>query len=127
MRASVSRGLCEGARRDLASRHGNGTGPFMRDEFEPDGRWVMIRNSTWWGTAEYPHNIDRVVHVRKESDAANVAGLLEGEIDLLQCPSYSAIDQIRRTPGLKLVYRTKLHTVYFGLDQGSAELRSSNI
>jgi peptide/nickel transport system substrate-binding protein len=28
---------------------------------------------------------------------------------------------------LKLAYRTKLHTIFFGLDQGSAELRSSNI
>ena len=87
----------------------------------------MARNPAWWGTAEYPHNIDRVVHTRKEGDAANVAALLEGEIDLLQTPPYSAIDQIRRTPGLKLAYGTKLHTMYFGLDQGSAELRSSNV
>jgi peptide/nickel transport system substrate-binding protein len=110
-----------------ASRRANGTGPFMLESFEPRGHWVMVRNPDWWGTAEYPHNIDRVVHTRKESDAENVAALLEGEIDLLQTPPYSAIDQIRRTPGLKLAYRTKLHTMYFGLDQGSAELRSSNI
>jgi peptide/nickel transport system substrate-binding protein len=110
-----------------ASRHANGTGPFILEEFEPRDRWVMVRNRAWWGTAEYPHNLDRVVHVRKEGDAANVAGLLEGETDLLQGPPYSAMDQIRRTPGLKLAYRTKLHTVYFGLDQGSAELRSSNL
>ena len=106
-----------------ASRHANGTGPFMLELFEPRGRWVMVRNPAWWGTAEYPHNIDRVVHTRKEGDAENVAALLEGEIDLLQTPPYSAIDQIRRTPGLKVAYRTKLHTMFFGLDQGSAELR----
>ena len=99
----------------------------MLEEFEPRGRWVMVRNPAWWGTADYPHNIDRVVHIRKEGDAENVAALLEGEIDLLQAPPYSALDQIRRTPGLKLAYRTKLHTMYFGLDQGSAELRSSNV
>jgi peptide/nickel transport system substrate-binding protein len=87
----------------------------------------MVRNPDWWGTADYPHNVDRVVHTLKENDAENLAALLEGEIDLLQTPPYSALDQIRGTPGLKIAYRTKLHTVYFGFDQGSAELRSSNI
>jgi peptide/nickel transport system substrate-binding protein len=117
-----------GAREEtFASRHANGTGPFAVEAFEPRGDYVLVRNPAWWGTAEYPHNIDRIVHTRKEGDAANLAALLNGEIDLLQTPPYSAIDQIRRTPGLKIVYRTKLHTIYFGPDQGSAELRSSNI
>jgi peptide/nickel transport system substrate-binding protein len=110
-----------------ASRHANGTGPFMLEAFEPRGDWVMVRNPAWWGTAESPHNIDRVVHVRKEGDAADVAALLEGEIDLLQTVPYWALDQIRATPGLKLAYRAKLVTLYFGLDQGSAELRSSEV
>ena len=117
-----------GAREETyASRHANGTGPFMLQSFEPRGGWVLVRNPDWWGTADYPHNIDRVVHIPKEGDAENVAALLEGEIDLLQTPPYWALDQIRRTPGLKLAYRTKLHTIFFGLDQGSAELRSSNV
>jgi peptide/nickel transport system substrate-binding protein len=110
-----------------ASRHANGTGPFMLETFEPRGDWSMVRNPAWWGTTEYPHNIDRVGHIRKGADAENIAALLEGTIDLLQGPPYSAIDQIRRSPGLKLAYRTKLHTLYFGLDQGSAELCSSNV
>jgi peptide/nickel transport system substrate-binding protein len=110
-----------------ASRHANGTGPFMVEAFEPRGDYALVRNPAWWGKAEYPHNIDRVVHVRKEGDAEKLAALLEGQIDLLQAPPYYGIDQIRRTPGLKVAYRTKLHTIFFGLDQGSAELRSSNI
>ena len=110
-----------------ASGHANGTGPFVLEAFEPRGDWAMVRNPAWWGTAEYPHNIDRVVHVRKEGDAANVAALLDGRIDLLQGPPYSAVDQIRGTSGLKLAHRPKLLTMFFGLDQGSAELRSSNV
>ena len=55
------------------------------------------------------------------------AALLEGEIDLLRTPPYSAMDQIRGTTGLKLAHRPKLLTMFFGLDQGSAELRSSNV
>jgi peptide/nickel transport system substrate-binding protein len=110
-----------------ASRQANGTGPFMLESFKPRGAWALVRNPAWWGTVEYPHNIDRVLHARKEGDQANVAALLEGKIDLLQGPPYSAMDQIRSTPGLKVTYRTKLHTQFFGLDQGSAELRSSNV
>ena len=110
-----------------ASRHANGTGPFMVEVFEPRGEYALVRNPAWWGTADYPHNIDRIVHIRKESDAEKLAALLEGEIDLLQAPPYSALDQIRRTPGLKLAHRPALNTLFFGLDQGSAELRSSNI
>jgi peptide/nickel transport system substrate-binding protein len=66
-----------------ASRHANGTGPFMLERFDPHGRWVMARNPTWWGAADQPHNIDRIVHIWKH-DPENVAALLEGEIDLLQ-------------------------------------------
>jgi peptide/nickel transport system substrate-binding protein len=110
----------------FASRHANGTGPFMLEEFEPHGRWVMARNSDWWGTAEFPHTIDRIVHTWKDG-AERLTALLDGEIDLLQGPPYSGLDQIRQDPDLKLVYRTKLQTVFFGFDQRSTELRSSNI
>jgi peptide/nickel transport system substrate-binding protein len=117
-----------GRQETYASRHANGTGPFVLEEFEPRGRWVMVRNQDWWGKADYPdNNIDRLVHVRKEGDAENVAALLHGEIDLLHGPPYSAMDQIRRTPGLKLAHKTKLMTMFFAFDLGSVELRSSNI
>jgi peptide/nickel transport system substrate-binding protein len=109
-----------------ASRQANGTGPFMVETFEPGRRYVLVRNPTWWGTAEYPHNIDRVVHTW-EGDTRNLAALLEGRIDLLQTPPYSALEQIRRDPRLKLAHRTKLQSMWFGFDQGSAELRSSNM
>jgi peptide/nickel transport system substrate-binding protein len=109
-----------------ASRHANGTGPFVLESFEPRGDWALVRNPDWWGTAEYPHNVDRVIHVAK-ADPENVAALLAGEIDLLQTVPYWALPEIRTNPGLKLAYRPKLLTVFFGIDQGSAELRSSNI
>jgi peptide/nickel transport system substrate-binding protein len=116
-----------GAREETyATRHADGTGPFVLQSFEPRGGWVMIRNRDWWGTAESPPNIDRVVHVPKR-DPENVAALLDGGIDLIQIPPYWALPQIHSNPGLKLAYRPKLHTIFFGLDQGSAELRSSNI
>jgi ABC-type oligopeptide transport system substrate-binding subunit len=62
-----------------------------------------------------------------KSDEENLAALLDGEIDLLVAPLYSGLDAIQRNPDLKLVYRPKLFTAFFGFDEGSAELRTSNV
>jgi peptide/nickel transport system substrate-binding protein len=117
-----------GAREEtFASRHANGTGPFMVEAFEPRGDYALIRNPAWWGQADHPHYIDRVLHVRKEGDAEKLTALLEGEIDLLEAPPYSGLDEIRKNPDLKLVYRPKLYTAFFGFDQVSQALRTSDI
>ena len=114
------------ARRPMPRATPTAPGRSCSKSFEPRGGWVMVRNPDWWGTADYPHNVDRIVHVAKR-DPENVAALLDGEIDLLQTLPYWARPKIRSNPELKLVYRPKLLTMFFGLDQGSAELRSSNI
>jgi peptide/nickel transport system substrate-binding protein len=99
----------------------------MLEEFWPRGRWVLIRNPHWWGKPDYPdNNIDRIVHTWKRGED-NLAALVQDGIDLLQQPIYSGLAQIRSSPALKIVYRPKLLTVFFGFDQGSAELRSSDI
>ena len=41
--------------------HANGTGLFVLEAYEPGARTVLVRNTEWWGLAEEPHNIDRVV------------------------------------------------------------------
>jgi peptide/nickel transport system substrate-binding protein len=110
-----------------ALRHANGTGPFVVEEFESGGRYVLVRNPDWWGTAKYPHTIDRVVHTWTGDPEGDVQALIKGEIDLLHDPPYASLDLIRRTPGLKLGTQRKLLTQFFGLDQGSAELPSSNV
>ena len=48
---------------NYASRHANGTGPFILKEFEPNGPVVMVRNPDWWGFERYPHNIDRIEYM----------------------------------------------------------------
>ncbi len=116
-----------GREETYASRHANGTGPFVLQSFEPRGGWVMVRNPDWWGTAEYPtqhrpHRSRSPNAIRRTSPPCSMAS-----IDLLQTVPYWALPQIRSNPGLKFVYRPKLQTIFFGLDQGSAELRSSNI
>ena len=87
----------------------------------------MVRNPDWWGTAEYPHNVDRVIHVAKV-DPDNVAALLAGRARPDPDPAVLGARADPQQPyALSSLYKTKLHTMFFGLDQGSAELRSSNV
>jgi peptide/nickel transport system substrate-binding protein len=110
-----------------ASRHANGTGPFILKDFEANGPIVMARNPDWWGLKEYPHNIDRIEYTPIADPEERLAALLEGDLDLLTDPPFSALDRIRSTPGLKLAEGAELRTIYLGLDQGRRELRSSNV
>ena len=68
---------------NYASRHANGTGPFILKEFEPNGRAVMVRNPDWWGTESYPHNIDRIEYTPIPDPEARLAALVRGDLDLL--------------------------------------------
>jgi peptide/nickel transport system substrate-binding protein len=112
---------------DFIETHGNGTGPFMLEEFEPGERTVLVRNPNWWGLAQHPHNIDRIVQTRVADPAAGAKLLLAREIDVLQSPPADQLEQIAATPGLKVQKVETSLTLYVGFDQSSPELRSSNV
>ena len=112
---------------NFASRHSNGTGPFILKEFEPNGPLVMVRNPEWWRSESYPHNVDRLEYTQIADPEERLAALLRGDLDLLTHPPFSRLERIKSTRGLKLAQAPELRTVWLGLDQGRAELRSSNI
>ena len=110
-----------------AENHANGTGPFKLESFDAGVGTVMTRNPDWWGLAQNPHNLDRIVHTVIKDPGLRLQALLSGEIDFLSDPPFSDLDQIEGTPGLKLERANEARTIFLGLDQGSRELRSSNI
>jgi peptide/nickel transport system substrate-binding protein len=110
-----------------ASRHANGTGPFILKEFEPNGPVVMVRNADWWGLEHYPHNLDRIEFTPIADPEQRLAALLRSDLDLLTEPPFSALDGIKATPGLKLTEGKELRTIWLGLDQDIDQLRSSNV
>jgi peptide/nickel transport system substrate-binding protein len=112
---------------DYAERHANGTGPFELVSFVPGVGSEMTKNPEWWGLGQNPHNLDRIVHTVIKDSAQRLAALLDGEIDFLSDPPLADLDQIERTPGLKLARTYETRTIFLGLDQGSPELRSSDI
>ncbi len=74
-----------------------------------------------------PHNIDRVVFTAVADPEKRVAALLAGEIDFLHDPPFAELDRLASTPGVRLEQTMEFRTIFFGLDQGSPELRSSNV
>jgi peptide/nickel transport system substrate-binding protein len=110
-----------------AETHANGTGPFKLDEFKPGERTVLVRNANWWGLAQHPHNIDRIVQTRVSDSSRGAQLLLAREIDLLQPPPADQLERIAATPGLKVQKVESSHTLYVGFDQASPELRSSSL
>jgi peptide/nickel transport system substrate-binding protein len=112
---------------DYVETHANGTGPFKLEEFAPGKRMVLVRNPNWWGLAQHPHNIDRIVQTRVADPARGAELLLARKIDLLQSPPPDQLERIAATPGLKVQKDESAHTLYLGFDQASPELRSSNV
>jgi peptide/nickel transport system substrate-binding protein len=111
----------------FAERHANGTGPFRLESFEPGAGTVMTRNPDWWGLDRNPHNIDRIEHAWITDRARGLAALLAGEIDFLQTPPLDQLDRIEGTSGLKVHRTDEFRIIFLRLDQGSAELRSSDV
>ena len=107
--------------------HANGTGPFKLVSFAPGVGTVLSRHPDWWGLGQSSHNLDRIVHTVIKDPARRLAALLGGEVDFLSDPPLADLDEIERTPGLKLTRTNETRTIFLGLDQGSPHLRSSNI
>jgi peptide/nickel transport system substrate-binding protein len=106
--------------------HANGTGPFMLESFEPGKRTTLVKNPHWWGLEQYPHNIDRVVWTSEPDPERRLALLLDGQIDLLNDPS-DRFDRLHDVPGIRLPQARGLRVTFLGLDQTSAELRTSDV
>jgi peptide/nickel transport system substrate-binding protein len=116
-----------GEKLTYAENHANGTGPFKLVSFEVGVGSVMTRNPDWWGLGENPHNLDGIVHTVLKDPGERLHALLSGEVDFLSDPPLADLDQIEGTPGLKLERINETRTIFLGLDQGSPQLRSSDL
>ncbi len=116
-----------GEKLTYAENHANGTGPFKLMSFEVGGGTVLMRNPDWWGLSQNPHNLDCIVHRVVKDPAKRLHALLNGEVNFLSDPPFADLDRIESTPGLKLERTNETRAIFLGLDQGSRELRSSDI
>jgi peptide/nickel transport system substrate-binding protein len=116
-----------GGEETYAVRQANGTGPFKLELREPDTRTVMVRNPDWWGTREFPGNLDRIEYTPVANAATRVAALLSGRLDFVLDTPLQDLPRVERTPGFKLTTVPEVRTIFLGLDVASPELRTSNV
>src|SRR5579883_725294 len=110
---------------NFATRHANGTGPFMITDREPNVRTVAVPNPHWWGKPE--HNLTEVDFTVIKSDATRVAALLSGEVDMVYNVPLQDVDRINHTPHRKVLQGPEMRTIFLGMDQWRDELIDSNV
>lgn len=111
----------------FAVRNANGTGPFRVVSRAPDELTVLERNKEWWGASEFPGNIDRIEYRPIKNAATRVAALLSGELDFVLDPPLQDLERIKATDGLGVKTVAQIRSIFFGMDEGSDELRSSDV
>ena len=111
----------------FAVRNTNGTGPFMTVSRAPDELTVLAANPNWWGKGQFPGNIDKIEYRPIGNAATRVASLLSGEVDFVLDPPLQDLKRIEGADGLKVSTVAQIRSIFFGMDQGVDELRSSDV
>ncbi len=110
---------------NYATRHANGTGPFMVKSRETDVKTVMVPNPKWWDTPK--HNLTEVIMTPIGSDATRVAALLSGEIDMMYPVPVQDMKRIDSNPATEVLAGPELRTIFLGMDQERDELLYSSV
>ena len=111
----------------FAARNTNGTGPFKLISRAPDELTVLEANGDWWGKGQFPGNIDKIEYRPIANAATRVASLLSGEVDFVLDPPLQDLKRIEGADGLKVSTVAQIRSIFFGMDQGVDELRSSDV
>jgi len=93
-----------------------GTGPFRFVRFARGDRVELARNDRYWGG---PPPWDKVTFRIVPSDPARLAGLLSGDLDLIEQVPTADLPRIRRDAKLETAQKVSWRTIFFHLDQGS--------
>jgi peptide/nickel transport system substrate-binding protein len=112
---------------NFAVRNANGTGPFSLVSREPDVRTLFRRNDAYWGRAEVPLEITELILNPIKADATRVAALLSGELDFVQDVPVQDVERLKGSPQLAVTTGPENRTIFFGMDVGSPQLKSSDV
>ena len=90
-----------------------GTGPYRLGAYRPGDRVELVRNETFWGAREPWAR----VHYRSIfNDAARTAGLLAGDLDLIEQIPTSDLARLRRDPRLTVTEIPSLRAMFLAPD-----------
>jgi len=103
------------------------TPPFKLVSRAPDELTVLEANPDWWGKGQFPGNIDRIEYRPIANAATRVAALLSNEVDFLLDPPLQDLQRLEAAEGLKTTTVPQVRTIFFGMDAGVEELRTSDV
>ncbi|MEM8657837.1 MAG: ABC transporter substrate-binding protein [Pseudomonadota bacterium] len=117
----------EGGEDTFAAKNANGTGPYKLVSREPDVRTVMTMNENYWGKDEFPMEVTELIYTPIQNAATRVAALLSGEVDFIQDVPVQDLERVDNTDGLKVIKAPQNRVIFFGMNQGDADLTSDNV
>ncbi len=110
---------------NYATRHEDGTGPFILDIREPDRRTTMHANPAWWD--KQTGNLDKVEFNVIGNAATRVAALLSGDVDMIYTVPPQDMNRLSASGDLTVISHPELRTVFLGFDQSRDELLKSDV
>ena len=110
-----------------AVRNANGTGAYTLVSREQDVKTVLKLSPNYWAKGQLPLGITEITYVTIKSDATRVAALLSGEVDLVHDVPVQDIDRLSKTAGIRVNLGPENRSIFFGMDQKSAELKTSDV
>lgn len=123
--SAVVAGFTSGTEETFATRHANGTGPFMLKSREPQVKTVLVPNPKWWDKRE--DNITEAIFTPIKSDATRIASLLSGELDMIYPVPIQDVERVKKTKGFKSIQGMEVRTVFLGFDTSRDELLYSDV
>jgi peptide/nickel transport system substrate-binding protein len=108
-----------------ATRHANGTGPYMLESYGAGQGVVLVANPHWWDKPT--GNVTRATISQVGNDATRVAALLSGSLDLIIPVPEQAAAQVAARPGFKVLRGPRLAVMYLGMDQARPQLLYSDV
>lgn len=92
-----------------------GTGPYKFVEWTRGNRLVLAANPDYWGGKP---KWERVIYRPMSNDAARVAALLAGDVDMIENPPPADIKKLRSNPDVKISEVLSNRLIYLALDVG---------
>ncbi len=117
----------EGGEDTFSSRNSNGTGPYVLVSREPDAKTVLTLNENYWGIGEFPLQVTEIIYTPIQNQATRVAALLSGEVDFIQDVPVQDLARVGETDGLKVITAPQNRVIFFGMNQGDADLATDNV
>jgi len=97
---------------DYADDHADGTGPFAVESRVPGEQTVLVANPNWWGKPA--GNVDRAVFRPIADNAARLAALTAGTVDMIASVPPDDLGPLAQTPGVRVVHVAGTRTIVLG-------------